>query len=161
MKEQVNEIKRLQQLAGIIKEIGDASSEPYYSEFISDFGDVRNYGFYSKDYPYTVELTQSEEAPNELYIRFFVPDENDPDIERDDIVTDKGEVFKIMSSVKSSIDKDLKKHPEIDTLIFTPAEKSGKTNDQSRKNLYLRYINSAYPNAEIKQDGKTLYVKIK
>jgi hypothetical protein len=142
-------------LKNLLKEIGDASSQPYSFDFYSDYGNMRIYGFDTENYPYTVELQYTdfdlydEDITNILGVRFYVSDDEDPDIERDDIVTNKGELFRVMATVTAIIKKDLKDHPEIDTITFTPAKKEGETTNVSRLNLYMRYIKNAFPNATI------------
>lgn len=142
-------------LKDLLKEIGDASSQPYSFDFYGDFGNARVYGFNTEHYPYTVELQYAdvdgydEDTSNILDVRFYVPDDEDPDIERDDIVANKGELFRVMATVTAIIKKDLKDHPEIDTITFTPAKKEGETTNVSRLNLYMRYIKNAFPSATI------------
>ena len=155
-------------LSDILKEIGDASSQPYPFDFYGDYGNMRIYGFDTENYPYTVELqytdlnSYDEDTTNILGVRFYIPDDEDPDIERDDIVANKGELFKVMATVTAIIKKDLKNHPEIDTITFTPAKKEGETTNVSRLNLYTRYIKNAYPNATITSgDRGSIEVKLK
>jgi hypothetical protein len=155
-------------LIDILKEIGDASSQPYPFDFYGDYGNMRIYGFDTENYPYTVELQYTdldlydEDTTNILGVRFYIPDDEDPDIERDDIVANKGELFKVMATVTAIIKKDLKNHPEIDTITFTPAKKEGETTNVSRLNLYTRYIKNAYPNATITSgDRGNIEVKFK
>ena len=142
-------------LKDILKEIGDASSQPYSFDFYGDYDDMRIYAFDTESYPYTVELQYAdldnydEDATNILGVRFYVADEDDPDMERDDVVTNKGELFRVMATVTAIIKKDLQDHPEIDTITFTPAKKEGETTNVSRLNLYTRYIKNAFPNASI------------
>ena len=155
-------------LIDILKEIGDASSQPYSFDFYSDYGGMRIYGFDTESYPYTVELQYAdldnydEDATNILGVRFYVADEDDPDMELDDVVTNKGELFRVMATVTAIIKKDLQDHPEIDTITFTPAKKEGETTNVSRLNLYTRYIKNAFPNATITARGRgRVEVKLK
>jgi hypothetical protein len=151
-------------LLDILKEIGDSSSQPYKFAFYGNYSGLRVYGFDTENYPYTVELggVTDEEEPNEIGVRFYVPDEKDPDIERDDIVTNKGELFKVMATVTAIVKKDLKNHPEINSITFTPAKKEGETTNISRLNLYTQYIKNAYPNATITSgDRGNIKVKFK
>jgi len=154
-------------LKTILKEIGDASSQPYRFDFYGDYDNMRIYGFDTENYPYTVELRYSdtdaydEDPTNILSVRFYIPDEDDPDIERDNIVANKGELFRVMATVTAIIKKDLQDHPEIDTITFTPAKKEGETTNISRLNLYIRYIKNAYPNATITSGNRgSVYVKL-
>ncbi len=155
-------------LIDILKEIGDASSQPYSFDFYGDYANMRVYGFDTENYPYTVELQYDdldfydEDTTNVLGVRFYISDEEEPDLERDDIVTNKGELFKVMATVTAIIKKDLKNHPEIDTITFTPVKKEGEATNVSRLNLYTRYIKNAYPNATITSgDRSSIEVKFK
>lgn len=140
-------------LKDLLTEIGDASSQPYHFDFYSDYGNMRIYGFDTDNYPYTVELQYDdlddyENLTNVIGVRFYITDDEDPDIERDDIVTNKGELFRVMATVAAIVKQDLKDHPEIDTITFTPAKRESETTN-ARLNLYTRYIKNAFPNAII------------
>lgn len=155
-------------LTDILKEIGDASSQSYSFDYYGDFGHARIYGFDTENYPYTVELQYEDldnydgDSNNILGVRFYIPDEEDPDIERDNIAVNKGELFRVMATVTAIIKKDLKDHPEVDTITFTPAKKEGETVNISRLNLYTRYIKNAYPNATISaKDRGSIEVKLR
>jgi hypothetical protein len=143
-----------------LKEIGDSSSKPYPFESYSDSDWERLYGFNTENYNYTVEILSDDDAPNEVSVRFYVPDENDPDIENDTIVTNEGNLFRIMATISAIIKKDLQKHPEVDTLIFAPSKKAGETNNISRLNLYLKYIKKEFPNAIITKGTRPQDVKV-
>jgi hypothetical protein len=147
-------------LLDILKEIGDASSQPYKFEFYgSPYDEERYYGFETSHYPYSVHITNYED--NEIEISFFVPNEKDPDQERYDIETNRGDLFKIMATVVAIVKQDLKTHPEVDTLIFTPVKKQGAIDNSSRANLYLRYVKHSYPGAKVESNGDEIIVKIK
>jgi hypothetical protein len=156
-------------LIDLIKEIGDSSSQPYKFDFYGDYDVMRVYGFYTENYPYTVELQYDdldfydEDTTNVLGVRFYVSDEDEPDLERDDIVTNKGELFRVMATVTAIIKKDIQNHPEIDTITFTPSKKEGETANVSRLNLYTRYIKYEFPNAIVKPYGTSggVIVKLK
>jgi hypothetical protein len=149
-------------LTDILREIGDASSRPYSYDFYYEEDGRRLYGFNTESYPYTVVIYQDlDDSPNIAYVRFFVPDENDPDLEQDEVVTNKGELFRIMATVKAIVAHDLKEHPEIDTIEFIPAKRSKETTDIARSNLYLRYIKNAYPSATIEKKGDAVVAKLK
>ncbi len=152
-------------LKDLLKEIGDSSSQPYRFDYYGDYAGMRVYGFDTENYPYTVELNYEflDDSQNVLGVRFYVSDEDEPDIERDDIVTNKGELFRVMATVVAIIKKDIQKHPEIDTISFTPAKKEGEIENVSRLNLYMRYIKHEFPNAIVKPYGTRggVIVKIK
>jgi hypothetical protein len=148
-------------LIDILNEIGDASLQPYPFDYYGSYAGARIYHFDTKNHPYGVELFHDEDTPNEMSVRFYIIDKEHPDIARDDVVTDKGELFKVMSTVTNIIKKDLKFHPEIDTITFVPNKKSGETTNVSRLNLYLKYIKNSYPGAEITTSNGTTTVKLK
>jgi hypothetical protein len=66
-----------------------------------------------------------------------------------------------MATVVAIVKQDLKNHPEVDTLSFTPARKQGEVNTNARANLYLRYIKHSFPNATAEKIGSDIVVKIK
>jgi hypothetical protein len=166
IKASMKHIQKYELFEELLNEVGDSSSKPYPSDFYGDYGSARIYGFETPNYAYTVELQYTdiddyEGAKNVLAVRFYVPDDKDPDIERDDIVTNKGELFKVMASVVNVIKKDLSSHPEVDTLLFTPAKKEGETTNIARLNLYSKYIKNELPMAVIsKGPKKSIKVKL-
>jgi hypothetical protein len=151
-------------LKDLLKEIGDSSSQPYRFDYYSNYAGMRVYGFDTPNYAYTVELQYEflDGSQNVLGVRFYVSDEEDPDIERDDIVTNKGELFKVMATVVAIIKKDIQTHPEVDTLRFIPSKKEGESSNVSRTNLYMRYIKHEFPDAIVTHGpGDSILVKIK
>ena len=143
-----------------LNEIGDSSSKGYKFDFYGG-DDMRTYGFETPNCLYTVELEPSDESENVLNISFYVVDENDPDIQRDDIVTNKGELFKVMATVMNIVKKDLDDHPETDTLTFVPSKKEGETTNISRLNLYSKYIKNDFPKSTItKGQRNSIEVKL-
>jgi len=146
----------------ILQEIGDSSAGAYEFDYYGDMGHARVYGFETPSYPYTVELAPDDLENNILDVRFFVTDEEDPDEEKDDIVTNKGELFRVMATVAKIIKQDLQDNPEIDTLTFSPAlKKSENLPNSSRLNLYLKFIKHEYPKATATIQGSTIFVKLK
>ena len=143
-----------------LKEIGDSSSQPYSFDYYGESDWGRIYGFDTENYPYTVEIIPNDENPNEVSIRFYVPDKANPDIEDDVVVTNEGNLFKVMATVSNIIKKDIQNHPEVDTLIFAPSKKPGEINNISRLNLYLKYIKKENPNAIITKGPRPQDVKI-
>jgi hypothetical protein len=154
-------------LTKILQEIGDASAKPYPFQLIRSRAGLLVYGFESEHFPYTVTLELSRYAPvvkggddadKEMTVVFFV---NQTHVKNGDkIVTNKGELYRVMATVTSIINQELKERPEIDTLIFNPSKRKG--NDTARESLYLRYIKQTYPNAEIDTaDEEGILVKFK
>jgi len=143
-------------LIDLLKEVGDATSKPYKYDLYSVFNDMRVYGFDTdKDTMYTVELVQPTDKNNTLDVSFYPVDEEDPDKEDFTVNTNKGELYRVMSTVVDIVRKNLEKHPEIEELEFTPTS-------LTRRSLYISYIKHSFPQATVTNtEGNTLQVKIK
>lgn len=146
-------------LKSLLKEIGEATAQAFPFEFYgSPYDEDRYYGFETNHYPYSVHINNYED--NEIGISFFVPNEEDPNQDRYDIETNKGDMFKIMATVIAIVKQDLKTHPNVDTLVFEPVKKQGAVDNSSRANLYLRYVKHSYPNAKVETNGDEIVVKL-
>jgi hypothetical protein len=143
-----------------LKEVGDSSAQPYSFDYYGESDWGRIYGFNTEKYPYTVEILPDDENPNRVSIRFYISNEDDPDIEDDSIVTNEGNLFRVMATVSSIIKKDLRDNPEVDTLTFAPSKKTGETTNISRLNLYLKYIKKEFPNVIITKGARPQDVNV-
>jgi len=143
-------------LVDLLNEVGEATSKPYKYDLYSGAGDTQVNGFTTdKGTMYTVELVQDTDEKNKLDISFYPVDEEDPNKEDFTVNTNKGELYRIMSTVVDIVKTYLKKHPEVEMLVFTPTS-------LTRGGLYLRYIEHAFPLATVTNtEGNTLQVKIK
>ena len=153
-------------LVDILKEVGDASAKPYKFDLYIDDEYTRTYGFYTdSDMPYSVEIEQEdedEEGGVTIDVRFFVVSEDDPDIEDYDTVTNKGELYRVMSTITNIIQQEISNNPKINKISFLPAKRSNQADDSARLNLYTRYLTKLFPGAQFEKGerGKTI-VKIK
>jgi len=144
-------------LTKILQEIGDSTAKPYPFQVKSspdqesDYAKITTYGFESEHFPYTVWLATFEggDEVDQMTVVFFVNYDVHP--EGDTVVTNKGELYRVMATVSSIISAELRRRPNVDTLRFSPSKKQG--DDTSRENLYLKYISQAYPNAEISREA--------
>lgn len=143
-----------------LSEIGDASAKTYKFDLYSDSEEERIYGFYTENFLYSVELTTDEDTPNALQIQFYTIDEEDSDIQDYGKVTNSGEMYRVMATVAAIVKKDLKNHPEINTLEFSAAKKTHEVENISRLNLYLKYIKHYFPNAKIEQGRRPQDAKV-
>jgi hypothetical protein len=143
-------------LVDLLREVGDATAKPYRSDLFTVSQDTKVYGFTTdKGTMYTVELVQSTDKNNILDVSFYPVDEEDPDKEDFTVNTNKGELYRVMSTVVDIVKKNLQKHPEIEELEFTPTS-------LTRSSLYISYIKHAFPQATVTNtEGNTLQVKIK
>jgi len=153
-------------LTNLLQEIGDSTAKPYPFHKISSpvYRDMQltTYGFESEHFPYEVWLaTFAGKEVNQMTVVFYVDYDVHP--EGDQVVTNKGELYRVMATVSAIIKQELVNRPNVDTLRFSPSKKQG--DDTSRENLYLKYINHAYPNAEISRemnhDAEDIIVKFK
>ena len=143
-----------------LKEVGDASSKPYSIKLRYNSEDLRSYQFTTENWTYIVALKTKSNTPNILHITFHVVDEDSDDDENYDIVTNSGELFKVMSTITSIVKKDLEQHPEINTLEFFPAVKQEETNNIARLNLYLKYIKNYFSNATTIKDNHSNNIQV-
>jgi hypothetical protein len=157
-------------LTDILKEIGDASTKPYYFEDVVNDENQRVYIFNTDSKPptlYEVELVEIE--PDELFseddegvtldIEFRVTDEDGH--YHTDLVTNKGELYRVMATIVAIIKKDIEEHDYITTVTFTPEKRKGKDKESNvRGQLYARYVKHAMPNADISIDGSNVIVKL-
>jgi hypothetical protein len=153
-------------LQEILKETGDQLTKPYQSEIVIDDENDRKYNFQTESTPptyYEVDLTEYEpENPFSeegilLDIQFGVTnEEGDKNM---NLLTGKGELYRVMSTVISIVKKDIAEHKYIKRIQFTPAARKGKDTStaNARGNIYLKYVKAQWPKAteEIK-DGKII-----
>lgn len=166
MKSQLNEVKKLQKIAGILKEVGDATAKPYNFQLYTDDEYDRIYGFDTdSNTPYSLVIQQFDEDDEGgvlIDVKFYIPSDDNPDIEDYDAVTNKGELYRVMATVKDILQQEISNNPNINKISFTPEKRSKDTNINARLNLYTRYIKNFFPNAEFEEgeQGKII-VKIK
>jgi len=88
-----------------------------------------------------------------LLISFFTFTGKDEDVYSNiydsSTITNKGEMFRVMSTLKEALSNTLKLNPDIKYLLFGGAlSKKGKDKEQ-RERLYMIYIKRNYPKWEI------------
>jgi len=168
----MNTLELAKRKRNLLKEIGDTS--PYYSEKVIDDEDHRVYNFETNSTPptyYEVELSELEPHQFKVYkigsgvtlaINFGVTD--DQGIKSTKKLTNKGELYKVMATVADIVKKDLKEHPYINALEFTPSKRQDKDTEESnaRANLYKKYIEMNFKGADISKDNSndTILVKL-
>jgi hypothetical protein len=162
-----------------VNEIGLDSEkmEPYRFTTVEDGEERRVYSFKTDSgLNYIVEL---EEEENEkygmvLYIDFGVVDEDGITAgSNQNVVTNKGEQYRIMNTLSAIVKEDLAINQYIKYITFNPSKRklpnpiSGKEKDadissNARANLYTKYIKGRLPNAkEIEDPNYGVLIKIK
>lgn len=107
-----------------------------------------------------------------LYINFGVVDEEDITMgSNQNVVTNKGEQYRVMNTIAAIIKEDLAINSYIKYITFNPAKRklpnpiSGKERDldsNSRAKLYMKYIQGRLSNAkEIEHPNYPILIKIK
>jgi len=142
----------------VMKEIGDASKEPYgpIDTITDDEGD-RQYGFKTKSgtiYEVKVEtFYRGEGKPVIARVQFGIIGE-DGDISYD-AQTGENDIYRIMATIVAVVKKDLKSN-HADIIEFSPSKRKDKTVDKNpidnvRTRLYSKYIKGQFKDAEVTQ----------
>lgn len=150
-------MKLIKILKEVMSEIGDAPTKPYEWEQVIFDEDHRAYNFNTSQDPtrpelgtnYEVNLNQMEPArwdlPDEengpsLAIEFGVIDQQGHKSTK--TLTNKGEIYRVLSTVADIVKYDLKQHDYIKTLEFVPSRRQSKDTDKSnaRLRIYTQYI---------------------
>jgi hypothetical protein len=139
----------------LLKEIGDASAQPYDWENVIDDESDRTYNFATDSTPptyYEVTTYELEPDPDDqtnpgisLKINFATTDEEgDKDYKS---LTGRGELYRVMATVTEIIKYDIQHKPWIKTIFFEPSRRPGKDtlSQNARANLYIKFIQHAFP----------------
>lgn len=150
------EIKKI--IESIIKEIGDVSAKSYkYKPTAQPFKNFDTYKFTTdSDLEYTLNLILEFNEEDDMYmeIEFLV---NSGDYYQ---ITNKGEMYKIMSTV-IKITKDVlnkSKNKDIKGIIYSPAGLNKDDFGVKRDRLYQIFIKKQFPNATIKRIDNDIWV---
>jgi hypothetical protein len=152
-------MKLIDILESALKEIGDASKEPYPFKRITDEYDERKYTFASDaGFIYEVKIETIGGSPMEPIIArvgFGVIDETDyiSYVKQ----TGENDVYRIMATITAIVKKDIKSN-HADIIEFSPSKREGSNTDEDpmsnvRTQLYSRYIKTQWPNSEVQTDG--------
>lgn len=137
-----------------INEVGEGNITPYPTSVMNEDEYEKEIKFISDSgLDYRIHITNSM---NYLIVNFLI--EGKDDVEE----TNKGELFKIMSTVVNEIKKYIDKHPNTKGIIYAPADKNSKltkTIDNQRNNLYKAFINKIIPGVEYTNRGASVIAK--
>jgi hypothetical protein len=151
--------------------------KPYRFSTVEDGEDLRIYSFKTDSgLNYVVELEEEEndEYGMVLYINFGVVDEEDITMgSNQNVVTNKGEQYRVMNTIAAIVKEDLTINSYIKYIAFDASKRklpnpiSGKERDadissNARAKLYIKYIKGRLPNAkEIEDPNYGVLIKIK
>jgi hypothetical protein len=154
-----------------VNEIGLDSEKmkPYPFRTGLDSEESRTYTFKTDSgLNYKVELMEAEddEYGMVLYINFGIYNEGE---EGDDfgepnqnVVTNKGEQYRVMNTIAAIIKEDLAINQYIKYITFNPAKRSKDVNSNAREKMYMKYIQGRLPNAkQIEDPSYPILIKIK
>ena len=150
-------------LKDLINEIGEGSLKPYKSEEVDQEGRFVYVRFTTdKGTEYEVDL-ESMEYPD--------PDDEDMNVAAmgiefmakikgtqgysSKVITNEGDLFKVMATVADIIKKYLKKRifKDVEYLIYTPSKKIDQAGSKNQRDmLYRKFITHAFTGAQITTD---------
>ena len=140
------EIKKI--IESIIKEIGDLSAKSYQYTATTIRNRHKEYHFTTDSgLDYNVELYLGQSGY--LVVDFSVGEDYDFSV-----ITNKGELYKIMSTIANIIKNEIKLNNKIIGVVYQPSEDKVKSGyDKKRDKLYRIFLNKQFPNSKIKTDG--------
>ena len=154
-------MKHLKLFEELINEIGDAGAKPYkwrrmdrrydtYYIFTTDSG---------LEYQVMTEFGSGEDR-NTLLIEYgveVITKQGNKSIDYE-LVTNRGELFRIMATVVDIVQEFMKKHPEIERIEFEGSK--NKAGDQRRNKLYMQYVKKHLKPKSIEDDGNSIIVEL-
>ena len=151
-------MKHLKLFEELINEIGDAGAKPYkwrrmdrrydtYYIFTTDSG---------LEYQVMTELGSGDTLTVEYGVEVITKQGNKSvDYE---LVTNRGELFRIMATVVDIVQEFMKKNPEVKYIEFEGSK--NKAGDQRRNKLYMAYIKKHLKPKSIEDDGTLITVEL-
>jgi hypothetical protein len=148
-----------------VNEVGEANLEPYKWEEINS-GRTTSVEFITpSETKYEVDLMHTEiDDPEDedmsleaLDIEFLAKPKG-AEGSSSKIVVNKGELYKVMSTIVDIIKHYLRQYKgDIKAIVYSPSKKSSEENFGSqRDNLYRAFILKAFPDAKIEQQGENI-----
>ena len=151
-------MKHLKLFEELINEIGDAGAKPYkwrrmdrrydtYYIFTTDSG---------LEYQVMTELGSGDTLTVEYGVEVITKQGNKSiDYE---LVTNRGELFRIMATVVDIVQEFMKKNPEVKYIEFEGSK--NKAGDQRRNKLYMQYIKKHLKPKSIEDDGTLITIEL-
>jgi hypothetical protein len=143
----------------VIKEVGEASLKPYKWEEV----DREGYWYYVRfttdnDVEYEVDLESIihvDKNVNELkaFNVEFIAKPKGAEGYSDKIVVNKGEMYRVMSTIADIIKYYVKKY-KAQAILYSPAKKGNEDFGSQRDQLYKAFIEKALPGVYFEQKGE-------
>jgi hypothetical protein len=146
-------------LIDLLKEVGEGTSQTYKWEELSS-NEWFTYVIFTTDSEteYQVELEYfkstfsfAKDLPG--FALEFLAKLKGEDEFSNTVVTNKGEVYKVMATIANIVQHYLKDNK---IITYSPEKKPGETFGKQRDNLYKAFISKKFPNAEFKQYGEMI-----
>ena len=156
-------MKHLKLFEELINEIGDAGAKPYEWKWMD--GRFTSYAQFKTDSDLTYKVNTEIEDRRDfnhglvLVIEYGVENKKSKSYTVDyEVVTNRGELFRIMATVVDIVKAFMKKYPEVEYIEFEGSK--NETGDQRRNKLYMAYIKKHLKPKDIEDDGNTITVKL-
>jgi len=151
-------MKHIKIFEDFINEVGDAGAKPYkwrwmdrrydtYSIFTTDSG---------LEYEVMTQLGDGETLSVEYGVSVTTKKGNKSVDYK--LVTNRGELFRVMATVVDIIQEFMKKNPEVEYIEFEGSK--NRDGDQRRNKLYMQYIKKHLNPKSIEDDGTLITVEL-
>ena len=157
--------KALKQLAAIeinkenVNEVGDASAAAYKWKPVGR-------GTYSNEFTFTTDSGLDyyvkfwDVGDDTIEVAFLAEEPDQYDRAEYSTVTNRGELFKVMSTVAVIVLYYLQSNPEYKYLTYEPSKTTGE-DDNRRDKLYRAYMKKMIPGSEEVPSDEKDYIKFK
>ena len=153
----------------IVKEIGDSTATPYPYKKVFSSRFETTYDFTTdKDTEYRLIIDTKVANLPEIVLTVYKEAEDEEGVKAGGFtskaVTNKGELFRVMSTTFDIIDEWLNENPDITRFTYDPISKVNLPPDEESKRgkLYQKYIKQRFPNSKIIKDvGGGVVVNLK
>ena len=155
-------MKHLKLFEELINEIGDASAKPYKYK-LQQKNKFREYYDFETDldtkYEVTFDFYEDMSKEGEwtvVNISFGIIEDG---YLNNVVVTNEGDIFRVMATIVDITKKVLKKNKKIKSLAFTGSKNRGD-NDRRRNNIYMAYIKKHLKAKNVEDDGNEIIVDL-
>jgi hypothetical protein len=141
-----------------INEVGEANLKPYKWEET----DREKYSIYTEfttnsDTIYNVDLEVDKYKGIPIFNIEFSAKPKGAEGSSSKIVVNKGEMYKVMSTIVNIIKTYLKKFKQIEGITYYPSKKGNEEFGFQRDNLYKAFISKTFPGVKFEPIDNTLY----
>lgn len=143
----------------LINEIGDAGAKQYKTKVkikTSNY-ELHTFKTETEDYEVTFDF-QEDWSKDEEWIEMSIDFSSGGGYDSH-VVTNRGEMYRVMATIVALAKKIVKKNKNIKSLSFTGSKNRGD-NDLRRNNLYMAYIKKHVKAKNIEDDGNRIVVDL-